>query len=45
MQISQIKPNIQHMYVKLMMEVIGRGLVTASQIDHEIQKEIQGFPT
>nr|WP_152878035.1 hypothetical protein [Acinetobacter guerrae] len=31
-------------YVKLMMDVIGRGLVMASQVDEEIQNEVAKFP-
>jgi hypothetical protein len=31
-------------YVKLMMDVIGRGLVMASQVDQEIQNEVAKFP-
>lgn len=39
-----MKPALQHAYVKLMMDVIGRGLVMASQVDAEIQEEISKFP-
>ncbi|MEB3767606.1 hypothetical protein [Acinetobacter sp. MD2] len=41
---SSPKFNFQYRYVSLMMDVIGRGLVTASQIDPEIQAEIAKFP-
>lgn len=41
---STVKPALQQMYVKLMMDVIGRGLVMASQVDQEIQAEIAKFP-
>lgn len=39
-----LKPSLQHAYVTLMMDVIGRGLVMASQVDPEIQEEIKQFP-
>lgn len=39
-----IKPTLEAAYVKLMMDVIGRGLVMASQVDSEIQHEIAQFP-
>lgn len=39
-----MKPALQQAYVKLMMDVIGRGLVMASQVDAEIQEEISKFP-
>ena len=39
-----IKPTVEAAYVKLMMDVIGRGLVMASQVDSEIQHEIAQFP-
>lgn len=39
-----VKPALQQAYVKLMMDVIGRGLVMASQVDQEIQAEIAKFP-
>ncbi|MFB2537773.1 MULTISPECIES: hypothetical protein [unclassified Acinetobacter] len=41
---SQLKPTIERQYVTLMMDVIARGLVTASQVDEEIQQELKGFP-
>jgi len=39
-----IKPALETAYVKLMMDVIGRGLVMASQVDQEVQHEISQFP-
>ncbi|MBJ9985643.1 hypothetical protein IAE19_09340 [Acinetobacter sp. S40] len=39
-----VKPALQLGYVKLMMDVIGRGLVMASQVDEEIQNEVAKFP-
>ena len=42
--IKAVKPALQLSYVKLMMDVIGRGLVMASQVDAEIQEEISKFP-
>ncbi|WP_130803272.1 hypothetical protein [Acinetobacter ihumii] len=39
-----VKPMLQLNYVKLMMDVIGRGLVMASQVDEEIQNEVAKFP-
>ena len=41
---KSIKPALEQAYVKLMMDVIGRGLVMASQVDAEIQEEISKFP-
>ena len=41
---KSVKPALQLAYVKLMMDVIGRGLVMASQIDEEIKQEISKFP-
>lgn len=34
----------QRAYVSLMMEVVGRGLVSTSYIDEEVQREIAQFP-
>ncbi len=34
---KSVKPALQLAYVKLMMDVIGRGLVMASQVDEEIK--------
>lgn len=39
-----LKPALEHAYVKLMMDVIGRGLVMASQVDHVVQHEVSKFP-
>src|SRR5690606_33582320 len=39
-----VKPALQLAYVKLMMDVIGRGLVMASQVDEEIKQEVAQFP-
>ena len=41
---KSVKPALQLAYVKLMMDVIGRGLVMASQVDEEIKKEVAQFP-
>lgn len=41
---KDVKPQLQQGYVKLMMDIIGRGLVMASQVDHEVKSEIAGFP-
>ncbi|WP_104488031.1 hypothetical protein [Acinetobacter indicus] len=39
-----VKPALQQAYVKLMMDVIGRGLVMANQVDQEIKQEVAKFP-
>ena len=39
-----VKPAIEQAYVKLMMDIIGRGLVMASKVDQEINQEIAKFP-
>lgn len=41
---KSVKPALQLAYVKLMMDVIGRGLVMASQVDEEIKQEVAHFP-
>ena len=41
---KNVKPALEQAYVKLMMDVIGRGLVMASQVDQEIKQEVQKFP-
>ncbi|ANF82280.1 hypothetical protein A3K93_08800 [Acinetobacter sp. NCu2D-2] len=41
---KSVKPALQLTYVKLMMDVIGRGLAMASQVDDEIQREVAAFP-
>ena len=43
--ISKLLPAAQRAYVTLMMDVIGRGLTSASKIDPEIHNETMGFPT
>ena len=42
--VNSVKPALQLTYVKLMMDLIGRGLVMASQVDSEIQQEVAKFP-
>ena len=42
---KNLKPTLEHAYVTLMMDIIGRGLVMASQVDPEIHAEVAGFPT
>ena len=39
-----VKPTLQFAYVKLMMDVVGRGLVMASQVDDEVKQEVSNFP-
>ncbi len=41
---KSVKPALEQAYVKLMMDVIGRGLVMASQVDDEISHEVSKFP-
>ena len=41
---KSVKPALEQAYVKLMMDVIGRGLVMASQVDDEIKHEVSKFP-
>lgn len=41
---KSVKPALQLSYVKLMMNVIGRGLVMASQVDTEIKQDVAQFP-
>lgn len=41
---SKLIPKAQRAYVALMMEIIGRGLTSASAIDPEIHNETKGFP-
>jgi hypothetical protein len=41
---KSVKPALQLAYVKLMMDIIGRGLVMASQVDPEIKQEVAQFP-
>ena len=35
---------LQRLYVTIMMEVIGKGLVAASEVDDEIAREVAAFP-
>ena len=44
-QTNKIVPAAQRAYVSLMMDIIGRGLTSASQVDPEIHAETKGFPT
>lgn len=41
---NAVKPALEQLYVKTMMDVIGRGLVMASQVDQDVQHEIRQFP-
>lgn len=41
---QKILLELQRVYVAIMMEVVGRGLVSTSYIDEEVQKEISGLP-
>ncbi len=41
---KSVKPALEQAYVKIMMDVIGRGLVMASQVDDEVRYEISKFP-
>lgn len=41
---KHVKPTLEHAYVALMMDIIGRGLVMASQVDEDIRAELIGFP-
>ena len=41
---QKILLELQRAYVALMMDVIGRGLVSTSFVDEEVQREISGFP-
>lgn len=42
--INSVKPAIEQAYVKLMLDVIGRGLAMASQVDDEIKQDVSKFP-
>lgn len=44
MSLNKVKPTLQGAYVALMMDVVGRGLVMASKVDKEVQREVAGFP-
>lgn len=41
---NRLLPTVQQAYVGLMIDIIGRGLVSASHVDDEIRQEIAGFP-
>jgi hypothetical protein len=41
---QKILTELQRAYVAIMMEVVGRGLVSTSFVDEEVQKEISGLP-
>lgn len=41
---QKILLELQRAYVATMMEVVGRGLVSASYVDEEIQREVSSFP-
>lgn len=42
--IKSVKPALEQAYVKLMLDVIGRGLAMASQVDDEIRQDVSKFP-
>ena len=42
--IKSVKPALEQAYVKLMLDVIGRGLAMASQVDEEIKQDVSKFP-
>ena len=42
--IKSVKPAVEQAYVKLMLDVIGRGLAMASQVDEEIKQDVSKFP-
>ncbi|MBF7683370.1 hypothetical protein I2F27_08535 [Acinetobacter sp. B5B] len=44
MPIHHLKPTMQIAYVKTMMQIIGRGLVTANEVDTEIRQEFAALP-
>ncbi len=41
---TALKPKAQKAYVALMMQVVARGLVSASRLDSTVQDEFKGFP-
>ncbi|WP_445116340.1 hypothetical protein [Acinetobacter sp. WZC-1] len=41
---ASVKSAFEQTYVRLMMDIIGRSLVMASQVDKEIRHEISSFP-
>lgn len=44
MPIHYLKPAMQTAYVKSMLQIVGRGLVTANEVDIEIQNELAQLP-
>jgi hypothetical protein len=42
--IEKVLPEAERVYVNLMMGVVGRGLVSASQTDEEVRRDISVFP-
>lgn len=40
----EVPPALENAFVALMIGVVGRGLVSASQVDDVIRKEVSGFP-
>lgn len=40
----KLQPELERRYVALMMGIVGRGLVSASQVDEVIRKEVSAFP-
>lgn len=43
-EIDDVMPQAQRRFVALMMAVVGRGLVSASEVDADVRRELQGFP-
>lgn len=41
--ITKLQPSVEKTYVQVMMDVISRGLVSASRNDAEVTKEVAGF--
>lgn len=41
---TRLQPVAQRAYVELMMGIVGRGLVSCSQVDEIVRKEISAFP-
>lgn len=44
MPIHHLKPTMQMAYVKTMLQIVGRGLVTANEVDIEIKNEFATLP-
>ncbi|MBF7686846.1 hypothetical protein [Acinetobacter rathckeae] len=44
MPLHHLKPTMQTAYVKTMMQIVGRGLVTANEVDTEIRSEFSTLP-